>query len=222
MTKAEHPFIPYSPKKYAGHEMQERAKDFFEELNTRRSVRFFSDEKIPEGVVENCIASAGTAPSGAHKQPWFFALVKDKNVKHQIRLAAEEEERKNYGERFTKDWLEDLAPFGTDSVKSYIDIVPALIVVFKETYRMENGVQKKNYYVNESVGIAAGMLIAAIHNAGLVTLTHTPNPMKFLNEILERPSNETPILLMPVGFPSKECKVPDIKRKNLNEIMKVY
>lgn len=215
-------FIPYQPKPYSASEMQQRAKSFYELLNNRRSVRFFSDKPIPEGVLENIILTAGTAPSGAHKQPWFFALVTSKEIKHQIRLAAEEEERKNYSERFTKEWLEDLAPFGTDSVKEYIDIAPALIVVFKENYRIENGQQKKNYYVNESVGIAAGMLIAAIHHAGLVTLTHTPNPMKFLNEILERPTNETPILLMPVGFPSEDCVVPVIKRKSLNQIMKVF
>ena len=222
MKNSEHPFIPYAHDSYSSLEMQKRAKEFYEELDKRRSVRFFSDEAIPDGVLEDIIATAGTAPSGAHKQPWFFALVKDKEIKHQIRLAAEEEEKKNYGERFTKDWLKDLAPFGTDSVKTYIDVVPALIVVFKESYRMVDGVQKKNYYVNESVGIAAGMLIAAIHHAGLVTLTHTPNPMKFLNEILKRPANETPILLIPVGYPSSDCKVPDIKRKSLDEIMKVY
>lgn len=218
----EYPFIPYHPKRHSFHEMQHRAQSFYEEMNERRSVRFFSDEPIPEGVLEALIATAGTAPSGAHKQPWFFALVKNAEIKHQIRLAAEEEERKNYEERFTDDWKEDLAPFGTDAIKPYIDLAPALIVVFKEVYRVENDQKKKNYYVNESVGIAAGLLIAAIQHAGLVTLTHTPNPMKFLNDILHRPSNETPILLMPVGFPAEDCVVPDIKRKDLKDIMQVY
>lgn len=218
----EYPFIPYLPKRYNIHEMQQRSKAFYEEMNQRRSVRFFSDEPIPEGVLENIIATAGTAPSGAHKQPWFFALIKSPEIKHQIRLAAEEEERKNYEERFTDEWLEDLAPFGTDAVKPYIDIAPALIVVFKQVYRVENGQKRKNYYVNESVGIATGILIAAIHHASLATLTHTPNPMKFLNDILGRPQNETPILLMPVGFPAEDCVVPDIKRKELKEIMQIY
>lgn len=215
-------FILYTPTAYADSEIQQRAQSFYELMNKRRSVRFFSDKPIPDGVLENIILTAGTAPSGAHKQPWFFALVTSKDIKHKIRLAAEQEERKNYAERFTKEWLEDLAPFGTDANKSYIDTVPALIVVFKENYRVVDGQQKKNYYVNESVGIAAGMLIAAIQNAGLATLTHTPNPMKFLNEILDRPSNETPILLMPVGYPAEDCRVPDLKRKELTQISQTY
>lgn len=182
----------------------------------------FSDEKVADELLKNIILTAGTAPSGAHKQPWFFALVTSPEIKHKIRLAAEVEESKNYSERFTEEWLTDLAPFGTDSIKEYIDVAPALIVVFKEAYRIENGIQKKNYYVNESVGIAAGLLIAAIQNAGLVTLTHTPNPMKFLNEILDRPSNETPMLLMPVGYPAKNAQVPNLKRKQFSQICKVY
>ena len=215
-------FIPYKPTRFTKVESQQRADEFYNELDERRSVRFFSDEPIPQGVLEKIVLTAGTAPSGAHKQPWFFAIVTDKEIKHKIRLAAEEEEKKNYSQRFTDEWLKDLAPFGTDAVKEYIDIVPALIIVFKEVHRIEDGEKRKNYYVNESVGIAAGMLIAAIHHAGLSTLTHTPNPMKFLNEILNRPSNETPILLMPVGYAKEDATVPDIKRKQFDEIAKIY
>lgn len=191
-------------------------------MDTRRSVRFFAPDPIPSGALEHIVLTAGTAPSGAHKQPWFFAIVTDPDIKHAIREAAEAEEKLNYDQRFTKEWKEDLAPFGTDDVKPYLDIAPAIIVVFKESYRLVDGEKKNNYYVNESVGIAAGMLIAAIHNAGLVTLTHTPNPMKFLNEILDRPKNEVPILLMPVGYPSEDCVVPDLARKSFDEIAKVY
>ncbi len=191
-------------------------------MDTRRSVRFFAPDPIPAEVLEHIVLTAGTAPSGAHKQPWFFAVVTDLAIKHAIREAAEAEEKLNYDERFTEEWKEDLAPFGTDDIKPYLDIAPAIIVVFKESYRVVDGEKKNNYYVNESVGIAAGMLIAAIHNAGLATLTHTPNPMKFLNEILDRPKNEVPILLMPVGFPSKDCVVPDLTRKSFDEIAKVY
>lgn len=191
-------------------------------MDSRRSVRFFAPDPIPAEILEYIVLTAGTAPSGAHKQPWFFAIVTDPDIKHSIREAAEAEEKLNYEQRFTAEWKEDLAPFGTDDVKPYLDIAPAIIVVFKESYRVVEGEKKNNYYVNESVGIAAGMLIAAIHNAGLATLTHTPNPMKFLNEILDRPKNEVPILLMPVGFPAKDCVVPDLTRKSLNEIAKVY
>lgn len=202
--------------------MKRRAETFFRQMETRRSVRMFAPTPVPDEVLENIVMTAGTAPSGAHKQPWFFAIVKDAGIRHKIRLAAEHEERLNYAERFTDEWKADLEPFGTDDVKEYIDIAPVLIVVFKETYRLMDGVKKNNYYVNESVGIAAGMLITAIHQAGLVTLTHTPNPMKFLNEILGRPKNEVPILLMPVGFPSTDAEVPDLQRKAFDEIAKVY
>jgi iodotyrosine deiodinase len=215
-------FVKYDVPAVSDEEMKQRSESFYRQMDTRRSVRMFAPTPVPDEVLRNIVMTAGTAPSGAHKQPWFFAIVKDAGIRHKIRLAAEHEERLNYAERFTDEWKADLEPFGTDDVKEYIDIAPALIVVFKESYRMVDGVKKNNYYVNESVGIAAGMLITAIHQAGLVTLTHTPNPMKFLNEILGRPKNEVPILLMPVGFPSADAKVPDLQRKAFDEIAKVY
>jgi iodotyrosine deiodinase len=215
-------FIKYDVPTVSDDEMKQRSESFYRQMDARRSVRMFAPTPVPDEVLRNIVMTAGTAPSGAHKQPWFFAIVKDPGIRHKIRLAAEHEERLNYAERFTDEWKADLEPFGTDDVKEYIDIAPTLIVVFKETYRMVDGVKKNNYYVNESVGIAAGMLITAIHRAGLVTLTHTPNPMKFLNEILGRPKNEVPILLMPVGFPSPDATVPDLQRKAFDEIAKIY
>jgi nitroreductase len=215
-------FIPYNPPRLSETEIQERAASFYKQMETRRSVRFFAPDPIPLDVLQNIVLTAGTAPSGAHKQPWFFAIVTDPDIKHAIRQAAEAEEKLNYEQRFTDEWKEDLAPFGTDDVKPYLDVAPAIIVVFKQSYRVVDGIKKNNYYVNESVGIAAGMLISAIHNAGLAKLTHTPNPMKFLNEILDRPKNEVPILLMPVGYPAENCVVPDLSRKPFNEIAKVY
>ncbi len=203
-------------------EMQHRAADYYELMARRRTVREFAPDPVPPGVIENAIRAAGTAPSGAHKQPWFFCVVRDAALKHEIRLSAEKEESLNYGGRFPQEWLDDLAIFGTDDVKEYLDIAPALIVVFKQNYQEVDGVRHKNYYVNESVGIAAGMLIAALHNAGLASLTHTPSPMGFLNSILGRPKNETPILLMPVGYPKAGTKVPDLQRKSLSEVMKEY
>jgi nitroreductase len=216
------PFIPYSIPRPTESEICDRAESFYKLMDTRRSVRFFAPDPLPDGVLEHIVQTAGTAPSGAHKQPWFFAIVTDPTIKHAIREAAEAEEKLNYEQRFTDEWKEDLAPFGTDDIKPYLDIAPAIIVVFKESYRVIDGEKKNNYYVNESVGIAAGMLIAAIHHAGLATLTHTPNPMKFLNEILDRPKNEVPILLMPVGFPAIDCVVPELTRKSFIEIAKLY
>jgi nitroreductase len=222
LTKKQMSFIPYIPKRLTEAEIHERANTFYRQMNSRRSVRFFSSDPVPEQVLRDLVMTAGTAPSGAHKQPWYFAIITDPVIKHAVREAAEAEERINYQQRFTEVWKEDLAPFGTDEVKPYLDDAPALIVVFKQNYRIVDGAKKNNYYVNESVGIAAGLLIAAIHNAGLVTLTHTPNPMKFLNEILGRPKNEVPILLMPVGFPAANCVVPELTRKNLDEIAGFY
>jgi iodotyrosine deiodinase len=215
-------FIPYQFERLSSSQMKQRAREFYELMNKRRTVREFSSEPIPDGVIEEAIRTAGTAPSGAHKQPWFFAVVKDPDIKHKIRIAAEKEERLNYESRFTDEWLQDLSVFETDYVKEYIDIAPALIVVFKENYRLIDDKKYKNYYVNESVGIAAGMLIAALHNAGLATLTHTPSPMEFLSHLLNRPKNEIPIILMPVGYPKEGTVVPNIKRKPLDEIMKIY
>lgn len=203
-------------------EILKRADQLLEMLSTRRTVREYSDKPIPDGILEKLIQTAGTAPSGANKQPWRFCVVTDDDLKKKIREAAENEEKENYERRFSTSFKEDLAKFETTFRKEYIDNAPALIVVFKISYEYENGVQKKNYYVNESVGIAIGFLITAIHNAGLVTLPHTPNPMKFLNDLLDRPKNETPLLLMPVGFPEEGTRVPKLERKPIDEIMKVY
>ena len=199
--------------------MLERAKSFREECSRRRTVRHFSPRALPPGVIEEIIECAGTAPSGANKQPWRFVLVDDPEIKKQIRIAAEKEEKESYEHRMPQSWLDDLAELGTDWHKEFLEIAPCLIVVFKERYRVEHGIQKKNYYTEESVGIACGFLIAAIHHAGLVSLTHTPSPMNFLQTILKRPPNETPFLLIPVGYPAEDAVVPDIRRKPLNEIL---
>jgi nitroreductase len=200
-------------------EMSSRALEFLELCRTRRTVREFSDQPVERALLETIIATAGTAPSGANKQPWKFVLIDDPEIKKQIRVAAEKEEKENYEHRMPQSWLDDLAELGTDWHKEFLEIAPWLIVVFKERYRIEGTVQKKNYYVEESVGIACGFLLAAIHNAGLVSLTHTPSPMNFLQTILRRPTNEVPFLLIPVGYPKDETTVPDIRRKQLAEIL---
>lgn len=215
-------FVQLDYTRRTAEEMTQRSADYYKLMNTRRTVREFSSEAIPDEVINNAILAAGTAPSGAHMQPWFFCVVKDPAIKTEIRKAAEHEETINYASRFPQEWLDDLAYLGTDNVKEYLEVAPALIVVFKQAYREIDGQRRKNYYVNESVGIAAGMLIAALHNAGVATLTHTPSPMGFLNNILKRPRNETPILLMPVGYPKEGTRVPDLQRKTLDAIMQVY
>lgn len=215
-------FIPYRFTRLTEAEMKKRSLEYYELMNSRRSVREFSPDPIPPGVIESAIRAAGTSPSGANKQPWIFCVITDPDLKHRIRIAAEREEKENYESRFPEEWLADLRNLGTDFVKEYIDIAPVLVVVFKEKYRIVNGKRHKNYYVNESVGIAVGFLIAALHVAGLATLTHTPSPMGFLNDILHRPRNETPIVLMPVGYPKEGARVPDLKRKSLDEIMSRY
>ena len=198
--------------------MLARSAQFREEIAQRRSVRHFSDEPLPEGVLDECIRAAGSAPSGAHRQPWTFVVVRDAGVKHAIRLAAEEEERKLYGERITDEWREALERLGTDANKPFLDTAPALIVVFRHVHGVEDGEKRTNYYTQESVGIACGFLLAALHHAGLATLTHTPSPMGFLQRILARPENERPYLLIPVGFPARDCLVPNLARKSLGEI----
>lgn len=196
-----------------------RAREFHELCARRRTVREFSPEKIPPSLIEDLIRTAGTAPSGANKQPWKFVVVDDPEIKRQIRIAAEKEEKESYEHRMPQSWIDDLAELGTDWHKEFLETAPCLIAVFKERYRVENGSQKKNYYTEESVGIACGFLLAAIHNAGLVSLTHTPSPMNFLQEILTRPSNEAPFLLIPIGYPAENASVPDIGRKPLGQIM---
>jgi len=198
--------------------MQERAAAFYQQLRGRRSVRDFSDRAVPMDVIENCLRVAGTAPNGANRQPWHFAVVTDPAVKQRIREAAEEEERAFYTQRASEEWLNDLAPLGTDANKPFLEIAPCLIAIFSQSYRLdEAGKKHLHYYVSESVGIATGFLIAALHNAGLACLTHTPSPMRFLNEILARPSYERPFLLLVVGYPADDTQVPVITKKALDE-----
>jgi nitroreductase len=200
--------------------MQLRARIFFENLSTRRTIRNFSDKPVDREVIENCIKTAGTAPSGANMQPWHFVLISDADIKRQIRVAAEKEEKEFYETRAPKEWLEALAPLGTDNNKPYLEKAPYLIAIFMQRYgKLPDGRKMKHYYGLESVGIATGMLITAIHNAGLASLTHTPSPMGFLNEILDRPKNERPFLLLVVGRLAEDARVPDIKRKDISEIM---
>lgn len=212
-------FIPLRFKSVSQDEQLKRADEFMHLMNSRRSVRDFSDKPIPKGLIEKLILTAGSAPSGANKQPWKFVVVIDPVLKKKIREAAEKEERLNYEYRFTEAWKKDLHPFGTDWHKEFLEIAPALIVVFKIDYGLTEGQISKHYYVNESVGIAVGFLLCAIHNAGLCALTHTPSPMNFLQKILNRPKNEKPFLLIPVGYPVEDAKVPNIFRKDLSEIL---
>jgi len=199
------------------------AQDFYEMMGTRRSIRDFSEKKVPLSVIESIIKTASTAPSGAHKQPWSFCVVESPKLKSKIRIAAEEEEKKSYDGRMSEEWLEDLKPLGTNHLKPFLEVAPYLIIVFKKPYDLDdNGNKLQNYYVNESVGIACGMLITAIHQAGLVTLTHTPSPMNFLTKLLNRPSNERAFLLLPVGYSAAETYVPDIQRKSLEEVAVFY
>jgi nitroreductase len=198
-------------------EMLARSQQFLEEIRERRSVRHYADKPIPREALINCIASAAQAPSGANKQPWTFVLVADPDIKRRIRIAAEKEEREHYGGRAPESWLRDLEPLGTDEHKPFLEYAPALIVIFAQKHGETR--DEQHYYVNESVGIAVGFLLAALHHAGFATLTHTPSPMKFLGEILERPKNERPYLLIPVGYPAKGCRVPDIDRKKLDEVL---
>lgn len=214
-----YPSIPYSIPELSPEEMIIKSKEYFDWIDKRRTVRDFSDKAVPLEVVENCIRSASTAPSGAHKQPWTFCLISNPEIKRQIRYEAEQEEYKSYHGRMTPEWLEDLAPLGTDWKKEFLEIAPYIIVVFKRVYELKDAKQQNNYYVQESVGLACGFLLTALYNAGLVALTHTPSPMNFLSSILNRPANERPFLLIPVGYPSKEARVPDIKRKELQEII---
>ena len=200
-------------------EMDYNANQFFQRLSSRRSVRDFSKDDFPIDIIKNCIKSASTAPSGANKQPWHFVVVKDPIIKRKIRKAAEIEEKEFYGVRAPKEWLDDLNQFGTDWNKPFLEKAPYLIVVFSKKFDInDDGTKRKNYYVSESVGIASGLLLAALHNAGLVTLTHTPSPMAFLSDILNRPLSDKPYLIIPVGFPSENAEVPNIKKKTFKEI----
>jgi nitroreductase len=215
-----HDPIPLDFEEYPPEEMQERAEAFYEELRTRRSVRAFSDRPVPRRLIEVAIRTAGTAPSGAHRQPWRFVAVDDPGLKREIREAAEDEEYESYHGRMSDEWLEALAPLGTDWQKPFLETAPWLVVCFAESYGVtEDGEKIKNYYVQESCGIACGLFIAALHQMGLATLTHTPSPMRFLNEILGRPTNERPYILFPVGYPADDATVPDLTRKPLTDIV---
>lgn len=217
-----HPHVLYSRPKFSSEELVKKSQNFYQEMDQRRTVREFEKTPIPIEVLENIIATAGTAPSGAHKQPWTFCLISDPEVKRKIREAAEEEEKISYSSRMPDTWKNDLRPLGTDWEKPFLEDAPYLIVVFKQSYGIENGEKIQHYYVNESVGIACGFLIAAIHQVGLATVTHTPSPMNFLSEVLDRPKNEKPFLLLPVGYAKKETYVPDIERKNSKDFLERY
>jgi nitroreductase len=213
-------FIPLPHyQEYPIEEMQRRAADFYADIRRRRTVRDFSDRPVPPDIIEQCLLAAGTAPNGANLQPWHFVVVSSAEIKRQIRVAAEEEEREFYESRAPQEWLDALAPLGTDANKSFLETAPYLIAIFAQSFgRLPDGRRVKHYYVSESVGIATGVLIAALHHAGLVTLTHTPSPMGFLNKILDRPANERPFLLLVVGYPAENAAVPDITKKPLDEI----
>lgn len=218
-----YPFVPYQPGLRSDEEITKRGTALFEEMDGRRSIRMFSDRQVPREAVEQAIRIASTAPSGAHKQPWTFVLIGDPETKRRIRIAAEEEEHTNYdGGRLPEEWREALEPLGTDWEKPYLEVVPWIVVLFEQRYGLgPDGATVKHYYVKESVGIAAGFFIAALHQMGLFTLTHTPSPMTFLARLLGRPENERPFALFPIGFPADDCVVPDLTRKPLDDVLVV-
>lgn len=222
MTRLPHgPYQTYT--EYPPDEMLRRAQDFLAEVQRRRTVRQFSSRPVPRDVIETCLLAAGTAPNGANLQPWHFAVVGDAGLKRQIREGAEKEEHEFYTRRAPQEWLDALAPFGTDESKPYLETAPYLIAIFAQSYGvLPDGRRVKNYYVSESVGIATGILITALHTAGVATLTHTPSPMGFLNKILGRPENERPFLLLVTGYPAEEAEVPGIVKKPLHEIASFY
>jgi len=215
-------FIPFEAQHFSEQEMLERSRAYYEYLNQRRSLREFSDKAVPKSVIENILMTASSAPSGAHKQPWTFCAISSPELKKQIRQAAEREEFENYHGRMSEEWLKDLEVFETNESKPFLETAPWLIVVCRRIYDEEAGKKRNNYYVNESVGLASGFLLTAIHQAGLVALTHTPSPMNFLMKILKRPKNEKPFLLIPVGYPIENPKVPNLKRKSAEEVIVYY
>jgi iodotyrosine deiodinase len=216
------PFIPYQPELYDVEEMLRRARDFEAELDSRRSVRHFSDRDVPRELIEAAIRTASTAPSGAHRQPWKFVAVSDPELKKTIRSGVEKEEHVSYTKRMPAEWKEAIRPIGTDWQKPYLEAVPWIVVVFEEVFGVDDEGRHKNYYVKESVGIACGLFVAALHHMGLATLTHTPSPMDFLGRILGRPSNERAFIMFPIGYPADDAQVPNLKRKSLTEVATFY
>ncbi len=215
-------FIPFEPQQFSPSEMLARSVAYYDYMNRRRSLREFSDKPVAQEVIEHILMTASTAPSGAHKQPWTFCAISSPELKKQIREAAEKEEFENYHGRMSEEWLEDLAIFETNEHKPFLEIAPWLIVVCRRIYEQEEGKKHHNYYVTESVGLATGFLLTAIHHAGLVALTHTPSPMNFLTKILNRPQNEKPFLLIPVGYPAENAKVPNLIRKSATQVIQYY
>jgi len=222
MDNSSDAFIPYEGPQYHETEMRQRAGEFYRYMLRRRSVREIAPRHVPYPVIEDIVLTAAAAPSGAHKQPWTFCVVSNPDLKQQIREAAEQEEFENYHGRMNEEWLDDLKAFGTNWQKPFLTRAPYLIIVFKKPYDLVDGERRQNYYVNESVGIACGFLLAAIHRAGLVSLTHTPSPMNFLRILLSRPENERPFLLVPVGYPEPGTQIPALKRKSRDEVLVKY
>ena len=215
----DHPFSPYRPQSITHAEGARNGEAFEALMDTRRSVRFFSDRPVPRSMIETAIRTASTAPSGAHMQPWTFVAVSDPAVKKQIREAAEREEKRSYESRMSDEWRDALRPLGTGWQKPYLEIVPWIVIAFAQNHSFfDDGTRKKHYYVRESVGLACGLFIASLHQMGLATLTHTPAPMTFLSEICGRPKNEKPYILFPIGYPTEDCVVPDLQRKTLEEV----
>jgi iodotyrosine deiodinase len=214
--------IPYYKKSFTETEMILRAEEHYAYMNERRTVRDFSNKPIPKEVIDNIIMSASTAPSGAHKQPWVFCVVTNAELKSKIKEAAEKEEYESYNGRMPEEWLEDLSYLGTDWHKPFLETAPALIIVFKKSYNIVDSKKRNNYYVSESVGLACGFLLEAIHYAGLVALTHTPSPMAFLCKLLNRPENEKPFLLIPIGYAHEQTTVPDLERKKNKDVIVHY
>jgi nitroreductase len=215
----EYSFISFKGLDYSPKQVLNKSKAFYNLMDKRRSLRVFSDKPVDQKVIDNIIMTASSAPSGAHKQPWFFSAVKNPDLKKKIRIAAEKEEYENYQGRMSDSWLKDLEPFDTTFQKPFLEVAPWLIVVFKKPFDIIDGEKKQNYYVNESVGIAVGFLLTAVQNAGLVALTHTPSPMNFLEKLLNRPPNERAYLLIPVGYPPEGALIPDIKRKTQKDVV---
>ena len=222
VTMENNDFISYQRPIIAPSEMLEKASSFHSFMEERRTLREFSEREISKEIMEEILMAASTAPSGAHKQPWVFCAVSDPKIKTQIREAAEKEEYTNYHGRMSEEWVDDLKPFSTNWNKPFLEKDPWLIIVMKKAYDFEGEEKKNNYYVTESVGLAAGFLLTAIHNAGLVALTHTPSPMNFLTKVLERPANERPFLLIPVGYPTENAEVPNLTRKSAEEVIAYY